>query len=663
MSSDSRHDRTITTTPTGWKLVGAEAAGLLRESGSAEDSWSPSGPHALVPGDPADSLYGATFTLQPRSGSGQPGTVVLEVLTEALRKGWPEAPRLRRDEPVERPATRFTGVHWDGIRETDGWTGELLWRQPHPTVRGAACTTHLLVEERERWTRMSVRVTADRGLSSVRGLVGAGHARPDFLTPLRRRLDFTFRGGRAEPRTLEALDIDDFVENRLLLPGREVPIVVLSPEEEGGYLIDPEELMDELLGVAHLYVIREHRVTFRLSDALGDRRMSCYWGAVRGYQPGMTRDDDPLDHPLLTADRVVDPVMRAGSILGPFAHRGGRVLEMPEGVASRRGDTNGPLTETDSGPQPTRSMPGSRPAPTAREPDGAGMQSDGSGGEVQKDRPTLPVAPAGSAPSSGAVAPTTDPQVRAALGEMREMLSGVLRSHTELLARVLDETTELRDEVEQLRTVSSLRSARTGALERRIGRLEERLERWMEAGGPEGGVPEAAEGAGEVLPEEATGAEQGSAPDEETRPTLVDVVRRASEAHQEHLLVLDSAVDAARDSPYEDPEQVAVVLDAMARIARKRADGSLGTSLVDAFRDLGIDYRGGIAKSTSKRMREQYLFAGADGDVFDCVEHIAMGSSYDPRFCLRIYFTSRVPVESRFVIGHVGRHFDVKTTT
>ena len=34
-----------------------------------------------------------------------------------------------------------------------------------------------------------------------------------------------------------------------------------------------------------------------------------------------------------------------------------------------------------------------------------------------------------------------------------------------------------------------------------------------------------------------------------------------------------------------------------------------------------------------------------------------------PRRCLRIYFSSRVPNEPRFVIGHVGRHFVVRSTS
>jgi hypothetical protein len=49
--------------------------------------------------------------------------------------------------------------------------------------------------------------------------------------------------------------------------------------------------------------------------------------------------------------------------------------------------------------------------------------------------------------------------------------------------------------------------------------------------------------------------------------------------------------------------------------------------------------------------------------VVQCHEHIVVGSSYDPRYCLRIYFSSRSPEDARFIIGHVGRHLDVKTTT
>ncbi len=635
MASDTPSDRDVVTTSTGWKIVGRRTARLLREHGEGEGGWS-GGTRGFRPGPPEHALFGASFTLRPRAGSGQPGTQVLEALTTAIRAGWPEAPHLRRDEPVDRPATRFTGLVWDGVRDSEGWTGELLWRVPHPTARGTACTTHLILEERKRWTRLSLRVTADDGFERIRGMVGAGQARPTFLAPLRRTLRFTFRGAEVQPRTLGPLDIPDFVENRLLSPSREVPIVVLSPAEEGGYAIDPEALLDELLGVAHLFVIDEHRTTFKLSDALGDRRLSCYWGAMRGYLPGLSRDDDPLDHPLLTSDRLLDPVMRAGAIMGPFGHRAGQSLEMPPGVRARRG--------TEAGDEGHSARGRDAGAESTEEECGPPEVASTLSATSEEEQTAEPLSASGS-PSTTTGAATD--RVIELLETLDRGMRGLAHSHAELL-----------DEVEQLRTVSSLRSARTAALERRIARLEGALERWMEVaegrgsgeddGDREPSVPD------EALPEGHS--------DEDHRPSLPEVVRRAAEVHQEHLFVLDSAIDAARESPYEDPEQVAVVLDAMARVARKRGDGSLGTGLADAFRELGIDYRGGISRSTSRRLREQYLFYDSKGSEYDCVEHIAMGSSYDPRFCLRIYFTSRVPVESRFVIGHVGRHFEVQTT-
>jgi hypothetical protein len=86
-------------------------------------------------------------------------------------------------------------------------------------------------------------------------------------------------------------------------------------------------------------------------------------------------------------------------------------------------------------------------------------------------------------------------------------------------------------------------------------------------------------------------------------------------------------------------------------------------SLRETFRDYGIDYRGGITKATPARFLEQYRVRLASGQEVMCDEHIVLGTSYDPRHCLRIYFSSRAAGEPRFVISHVGRHFDVASTT
>ena len=144
---------------------------------------------------------------------------------------------------------------------------------------------------------------------------------------------------------------------------------------------------------------------------------------------------------------------------------------------------------------------------------------------------------------------------------------------------------------------------------------------------------------------------------------LAQVVQDAAESWSDALHFLDSAYVSAADSPYEDPERVRAIFEAMARVARHRRDGTLGTSLRDAFGDLGIDYRAAIARSTSARLREQYRFLYRDGELVEAEEHIVLGNTYDPRRCLRIYFSSRVPNEPRFVIAHVGRHFEVKSSS
>ena len=162
----------------------------------------------------------------------------------------------------------------------------------------------------------------------------------------------------------------------------------------------------------------------------------------------------------------------------------------------------------------------------------------------------------------------------------------------------------------------------------------------------------------EAKPEEPTG---GSAEDPDL--TLVSVVQHAESEYSDALLILDPAIASAAASPYEDVHRVAMNLKAMAELARRRQEGKLGMSLRDAFGEAGIDYRGGIAPTTSKRQRQQYFATLPSGETVECHEHIVLGSSYDPRYCLRIYFTSRAPGEPRFVLAHVGRHFEVLSTT
>jgi hypothetical protein len=222
------------------------------------------------------------------------------------------------------------------------------------------------------------------------------------------------------------------------------------------------------------------------------------------------------------------------------------------------------------------------------------------------------------------------------------------------IAHLVEANAALTDEIARLRTTTAVRAGNTAALERRVGGLEHLLRQQLE---PDVTEQEQAS----TTDETSRGDETGE--DDAESLSLLEVLRQAATSHSDALLVLDAAERSAADSPFEDVDRVAVILDAMAALARRRQEGALGTPLRLAFRELGIDYRGAISPATSERHLQQYQVVGGDGRQYDCREHIVLGSSYDPRYCLRIYFTSRAPVEPRFVIGHVGRHFDVATTS
>ncbi len=612
MSRSSRAHRGIQL-PTGWRIVGPEPERILRAAAGVPDG-------ELTAGPIENTLYALECSAPPMVRGRPVVEMILAAVTEDIRRTWEDCPRLLRDEPRERAPSRFGGLRYEVMAEPGKeWVGELIWRAVHPVVAGAPITTRLLLEERPSFTRIAVRVTADDGLSSVRGYVGAGQAQPGFLRALRGRVDLSWMGSPLSADPIRPGDEEDFVLSVLASPTRSAPVAVLSPLEDGGYVVDPDDTAWELLGRARLHVLQQHRQTFALSDALGGAPMSCYRGAIRCYFPGWSRHDDPFEHPLLVADRLSDPIMRA-TWLGEVGIEVGREVTLPSSIAERRRALAEPGEGADAGPTDLESARADLESPT-----GSADAVEAGNEEPGRD---------------GVLAPRLDRLLAdvAALGGLVEQL---LRANVDLA-----------DEVERLRTIAAVRSSSTNAIERRLGRLEDILDHAFPSAVDEERVGD------ELEPSRTAALEEG-----DERLTLPDVVREAGESHADALVVLDSALASADASPYEDPERVRAILDAMARVARRRRDGALGTSLREAFGDLGIDYRGAIASSTSARLREQYRFAAPDGGVVEAEEHIVVGNTYDPRRCLRIYFSSRVPDEPRFVVGHVGRHFEVRSSS
>ena len=619
--------------PTGWRVVGPNAEQIVERAAAAAVE-------ELRAGEPANTLLALQCTAEPFVRGRPTVERVLEAVTEEIRQVDEDCPRLIRDEEVARPPSRLGGLRYDVMTEPGKeWLGDLVWRRVHPVVAGAPITTRLLIEERPSFTRFSMRVTADEGLSSVRGYVGAGQIQPRFLRTIGTEVPVTWMGAPVEAHTIAPTGMADFVHSILGGTGRDVPVALLSPLEDGSFVLDPDDLAWELLGRARLYVIRNHKQTFELSDLVGDSRMSCYWGAVRCYLPGWTRHDNPYEHPLLVGERAADPVLRA-TWIGEVGLWMGRRIELPPSIQERRAPV-APAKDDDA----ARTEAGAVPPPT---PTSGQLNEEKVSTGVPEDerRPGDDIAAqrdiaedAEPAPSAPYAAFDPKPLIEDLIHEVRGLGSVVA---------------QLADEVERLRTISAIRASSTNAIERRLGRLEDILDAVFPDGQP------GAHATGATRAEEEP---RGEPLDDAGRATLVEVVQDAAEAYSDALVFLDASYQAARHSPYEDPDRVRAILEAMARVARRRRDGVLGTSLREAFSDLGIDYRAAIARNTPDRLREQYRFFRDNGDPVEAEEHIVLGNTYDPRQCLRIYFSSRVANEPRFVIGHVGRHFEVQSST
>lgn len=612
---------------TGWRIVGREADAIAERA--ALDSE-----EQLKPGNAADTLYAVQFTLPAAVDGRSTVDTLLDLLSEEQQRHRQDLQRLSRDLPARIPPSRLEGLNYT-VRDEPGqqWLGELLSRSVHPVVAGAPITTRVVIEGRRSYTRVSVRVTADEGVASVRGYVGAGQAQPGFIRSLRREgLTPTWHGGPLHAKAIQNGDVPDLVRSILASSERDMPVVILSPLEQGGYLIDPNDFLWELLGRGKLYYLTNHRQTFELTDTVGDRRMSCFWGAARAYMPEWSRYDDPFDHPLIVGDRITDPVMRA-AWLGELGTWLGSRLVLP------------PSLDSPTPPPTCAPAPALADAPT-RSMKVAENRTSRVGHQLETS----------STPADGTlrVEANEDPAHAASTVSIRnaESVATLLEGLVGVVQGLVSSVDQLRDEIDRLRTIGAVRSSSTAAIERRLGRLEDILNEAF----PDGSAGPRRDRVGLVHTEE----DQIDAEDDAS--SLVEVVQDVAASHSDALLMLDSTVDSARESPYEDPERVRAILEAMARVARRRRDGQLSTSLREAFADLGIDYRSAISQSTSARMREQYRFQ-YEGEMIEAVEHIVLGKTYDPRRCLRIYFSSRVVSDPRFIVAHVGRHFTVRSTT
>lgn len=142
--------------------------------------------------------------------------------------------------------------------------------------------------------------------------------------------------------------------------------------------------------------------------------------------------------------------------------------------------------------------------------------------------------------------------------------------------------------------------------------------------------------------------------------SVLEATEYAQLLFEDDFTLLPSALLSAAESGYVRPRRAYELLTALAVASRGMKEGPLGRSLKDVFAEQGIDYRPGISKNASKKIRDQHIFQH-DGAEYLCDEHLCEGNAYDSRFSLRIYFAS--DGERGIVVGHIGKHLETDSTT
>ncbi|MDT8369738.1 MAG: hypothetical protein RQ745_11060 [Longimicrobiales bacterium] len=617
-------------TDTGWRIKGALAESI--EGGRA----------SVQPLE--EALWGGTFRVQTL-GRHDPAALIIEAL-----EGWlseiHDAPVDLSEERVI-PGGKCSGFYWNPDRRG----GVLLARHPHPAFAKRACITQLWLSTSAAQTKLRIRVGPEDGADAIRGRVGVGQLVPPWMTALMDRAHYSWNGGQSRIVKLENSEIPGLVDDELCDPARTTPIAILSPTEEGDYMVDPEVLARELLGIAQLHVITDHSHTFTLSDTIRDRHLSAFWGALRIYLPGFTKADHPHSHPLLLSDRLTDPLMRASEFGAVLMQRAPVELDLPLPASFERERA---LIEAEAEARAAAEALERAQA----EANAEAAAEDARAAEVAEGADTGETTAASTNGTSDAAtgAPAATPQptlhlpdrfVRLVENQLTLLtdLRDEVKAQREQLDAVAGTVHGVQEEIEQLRTRMKLGGTDVGQIGRQLDRATSLIRRLLPA-------------------EEDADLNEGAQTGEKVEShEILDIVRRARAEYVDDLFVLDSAEASAKESHYEDPGTVETILGVMAEISRQRQIGELGRGLKSAFGDYGLTYHSGIAKSSSERIRRQHEFTDDAGRVHICEEHISVGNSYDSRYCLRVYFTSKSPKEHRFVVGHVGRHLETMSTT
>jgi TolA-binding protein len=512
-------------------------------------------------------LYSRRFELTPRAGV-EPFAAFAAAVRDWIGARWPsEHPWFGVADIGSLRASDGSIFRWEPFIDGNRVLIDFSWRHADSTDADQSWSTTVTYVGLPERTSVSIKVT--NTFAAPGGEAAKLTTRPRLLLHLLEH--FTVRGSEGEVRQichplLEA-DIPFFVRYDLFDPQRPYPILVITPNEDGTYAVDPDQFAREFVSLAKLFRICTPNATFVLTRELGRKELSVFRGAARLYGPKFRADSNPLQHPLVFPKRLADPPGRMA-------------LAQVLALATARVGTVDPAI------------------PILR--DERAVQAD-------QRRAT--------------VLDNLRRQATASVEQWQRIAEDYATANDSLRARIR----ELEVEVQSL-------DSKARALQHNLAQRD---------------------GTGET-PEEPDLVDFGPT-------TVAEAVELAQELFADQLLILDSALDTAAQSPYRRIDELARVLTVIADVSGRLRQGPLGRSLREEFSGKGVDYRQGIAASSSRRIRDQFRFSQG-GRTWVCEEHVALGgATYSPADCLRIYFASSAG--EGIVIGHVGRHLDTDRTT
>jgi hypothetical protein len=207
-------------------------------------------------------------------------------------------------------------------------------------------------------------------------------------------------------------------------------------------------------------------------------------------------------------------------------------------------------------------------------------------------------------------------------------------------------------------TVEALRAAEGNAdmlgeqLDEAMTRVEER-ERELQ--GVRGALGQAEEG-------EDDDAAEATAPLPEPR-TVLEAIEIAAERCP-HLTFAPKAFETAEDSPFQRPGLILEKLIRLDELAAEYLRGDMGDKLANVALQKGLNWRGGVARTTRERRPADYS-ATLDGRTLDLGPHVRIGSGQGAGNIARIYLHLHEgddEMARAVIVGHVGRHLPDTTT-